>query len=209
MPLYKTLTPNDHTTVKIWKITESKDELFKNIELQPKHLQRVMGMKSELHQCGFLSVRHLLKSFGYSDLDLSYDTNGKPHLADKKHISITHSFNFSAVIISEKPVGIDIEKQRPKILKIVHKFIDFETRFIDTTNPLSINKLTVIWGAKEALYKIFNTVGLSFKQHILVLPFLLENGNTTAWINYFNTKTKFEIEFFEIENFYCVFAFPN
>ena len=28
MPLYKTITPNSQTTVKIWKITESYDDLM-------------------------------------------------------------------------------------------------------------------------------------------------------------------------------------
>ncbi|HXJ97349.1 MAG TPA: hypothetical protein VNJ50_00755, partial [Gelidibacter sp.] len=115
MPLYKTITPNSQTTVKIWKITESYDELIQPITLTDTCMQRVLSMKSEWHQRGFLSVRHLLAEFGYTDADLVYDNNGKPHLKDGKHISITHSFMFSGVIISDHEVGIDIEKQREKI----------------------------------------------------------------------------------------------
>ncbi|HNQ27892.1 MAG TPA: 4-phosphopantetheinyl transferase, partial [Aquaticitalea sp.] len=115
MPLYKTLNPNTFTTVKIWKITETYDELAKPVKLRKVSEERLKGMKSELHQRGFLSVRHLLAEFGYADEDLFYDDNGKPHLKDGKHISITHSFEFSAVIVSNNAVGIDIEKQREKI----------------------------------------------------------------------------------------------
>ncbi len=75
-------------------------------------------MKSGIHQCGFLSVRRLIAEFGYSDVDLLYDEHGKPHLEDGKYISITHSFNFCAVIVSDFKVGIDIEKQRPIITNI-------------------------------------------------------------------------------------------
>ena len=96
MPLYKTLNPNSQTVVKIWKITESYDELMQPITLRSECMNRVLGMKSELHQRGFLSVRHLLAEFGYTDADLFYDANGKPHLKDGKYISITHSFTFSA-----------------------------------------------------------------------------------------------------------------
>ncbi len=131
MPLYKTITPNSQTTVKIWKITESFDELMQPVSLKPKSLERVLGMKSDLHQRGFLSVRHLLAAFGYEDADLFYDENGKPHLKDGKHISITHSFNFSAVIVSDLIIGIDIEKQRDKITIIAHKFIDYEFNYLD------------------------------------------------------------------------------
>jgi phosphopantetheinyl transferase len=107
-------------------------------------------MKSELHQRGFLSVRHLLNEAGYSDADLYYNENGKPHLKDGKHISITHSFTFSAIIISNIEVGIDIEKNRDKIKIIQHKFVNFEKGFIHK-NDNYIEQLTVIWGAKESL----------------------------------------------------------
>ncbi len=112
MPLYKTITPNSQTTVKIWKITESYEALMQPITLRDECMTRVLGMKSDLHKRGFLSVRHLLAEFGYTDADLFYDQNGKPHLKDGKYISITHSFGFSGVIISDHEVGIDIEKQR-------------------------------------------------------------------------------------------------
>src|SRR5690606_18134587 len=112
MPLYKTITTNSQTTVKIWQITESYEELMRPITLRDECMTRVLGMKSELHQRGFLSVRHLLAEFGYTDHDLYYDENGKPHLKDGKHISITHSFQFSAIAISNQEIGIDIEKQR-------------------------------------------------------------------------------------------------
>ena len=42
-------------------------------------------------------------------------------------ISITHSFDYAAIIVSDKPVGIDIEKVRSKITRIVKKFIGFES----------------------------------------------------------------------------------
>ena len=80
MPLFKTLKPNSQTIVKIWQITESYDELIDEIKLKPESRLRVENMKSGIHQCGFLSVRHLLAEFGYTDFDLSYDNFGKPHL---------------------------------------------------------------------------------------------------------------------------------
>ena len=53
MPLYKTLNPNSQTTVKIWKISESYDDLLNPITLKPENMNRVLGMKSELHNAGF------------------------------------------------------------------------------------------------------------------------------------------------------------
>ena len=206
MPLYKSITPNSQTHVKIWKITESYHDLFHSIELTPKNLDRVLGMKSELHQRGFLSVRHLLGQFGYSDEDLFYDENGKPHLKDGKHISITHSFIFSAVIISDHVVGIDIEKQRNKITIIAHKFVNYEFEYLVKEALDYIKELTVIWCVKESLYKLFATPGLSFREHCLVIPFSISDESTLAWIIYEEGKYRYNINFLEFEGFTCAYA---
>lgn len=206
MPLYKTITPNSQTIVKIWKISESYKDLIKNSNLKPESLERVLGMKSELHQRGFLSVRHLLAAFGYNDEDLFYNDNGKPHLKDGKQISITHSFNFSAVIVSDTIVGIDIEKQRDKITIIAHKFIDYEFDYLNKNDKHYIKKLTTIWCVKESLYKLFATPGLSFKQHCLVIPFMISDEQTMAWIDYEDKKHRYNIHFLEFEGFTCAYA---
>jgi 4'-phosphopantetheinyl transferase EntD len=208
MPLYKSISVNSQTTVKIWKIEESYNDLFQPLDLKPQSLERVLGMKSELHQRGFLSVRHLLREFGYTDQDLFYDANGKPHLKDGKHISITHSFTFSGVIISDKEVGIDIEKQREKINVISHKFVDYEFNYLDKNSEDYINKLTVIWGVKESLYKLFATPGMLFKEHFLVIPFTLQDGNTIAWIDYGDKKYRYNTAFLEFEGFTCAYVIP-
>lgn len=206
MPLYKTITPNSQTIVKIWKISESFNELMGPVKLKQESEQRVLKMKSGIHQCGFLSVRHLLAEFGYSDFDLYYDSNGKPHLKDGKHISITHSFNYSAVIVSDNEVGIDIEKQRPIISNIASKFVDYEFAYLKKDDLEYVNKLTVIWCAKESLYKLFATPGLSFKQHILVIPFTIDEASTVCWIDYYNKKNRFNTHFFEFDGFTCAYA---
>jgi len=206
MPLYKTIAPNSQTTVKVWKITESYKDLMKKVSLKPVALERVLGMKSELHQRGFLSVRHLLQEFGYSDSDLFYDENGKPHLKDGKQISITHSFNFSAVIVSDLIVGIDVEKQRDKISIIAHKFIDYELDYLKEDAADYIKELTAIWCVKESLYKLFCTPGLSFKQHCLVIPFSIDDNETVAWIDYEEKKYRYNISFLEFEGFTCAYA---
>jgi len=206
MPLYKTITPNSQTTVKIWKITESYNELLQPLDLKSNSLKRVLGMKSELHQRGFLSVRHLLRDFGYTDQDLYYDENGKPHLKDDRHISITHSFTFSAVIISDSEVGIDIEMQREKIGRIANKFVDYEFLYLKKDSDCYVRRLTVIWGIKESLYKLFATPGMLFKEHFLVIPFLINDQETISWIDFKKKKYRFNANFLEFEGFTCAYV---
>ena len=208
MPIYKTITVNKTTKVLIWKIEESLNDLSVGIKLTEKHQKRLDGMKSELHQRGFLSIRHLLKIAGYKDSDLIYDEFGKPHLKDGKHISITHSFTFSGIIISDNvPVGIDIEKQRDKIVKIAYKFtLIQEYRTIANHNAL-VTKLTVIWGAKESLYKVYGKKNLLFLDHIHIDEFFLDDGKTTGKINYGGKESTHNIYFIEFEEFICVYAY--
>jgi 4'-phosphopantetheinyl transferase EntD len=206
MPLYKTFTPNSQTTVKIWKITESYDELFQSLDLKPNSLERVLNMKSEWHQRGFLSVRHILRDLGYTDQDLYYDDIGKPHLKDGKCISITHSFLYSGVIVSDAEVGIDIEMQRDKIARIATKFIGYEFEYLKKESDIYVNELTIIWCIKESLYKLFATPGMIFKNHFLVIPFMVEDNETVAWIDFENKKHRYDTTFFEFEGFTCAYV---
>ncbi|MGM5469350.1 4'-phosphopantetheinyl transferase family protein [Flavobacteriaceae bacterium LMO-SS05] len=209
MPLYKTITPNSQTTVKIWRITESFEDLMQPLDLKPESLERVTGMKSEIHQRGFLSVRHLLHSFGYTDQDLFYDQCGKPHLRDGKCISITHSFIFSGVVVSDTEVGIDIEKEREKIGIIAHKFVGYELEYLNKEDKNYINKLTLIWCIKESLYKLFATPGMLFRDHFFVIPFMLEDGETISWIDYYGKKQRYQAQFLEFEGYACAFTLPS
>ncbi len=204
MPLYKTIQANSHTKIFVWKIEESFDDLIANIHLNSRSLDRISNMKSELHQRGFLSVRNLLKHAGYSDDELFYTDDGKPHLKNGKHISISHSFTFSTIIISNSEVGIDIEKNRDKILRIAHKFVDSENSFLTEDNL--IEQLTVIWGAKESLYKIHPDGGLLFKEHLPVEAFKLEDNKTKGWIKKDNFYENYDIYFEQIDGFTLVYA---
>ena len=123
MPIYRSIKANEHTAVYVWKIEETLAELLLDTPLKENSKARMQNMRSQVHQMGFLSVRHLLKAAGYSDFDLYYNEHGKPFLQDGKYISITHSHNFSGIIVSEHEVGIDIEKNRPKIVHIQDKFV--------------------------------------------------------------------------------------
>ena len=103
MPLYKSIAVDPETHVLIWEITESEEKLREAIELGANSAQRLLTMKSELHRRGYLSVRHLLAIAQYTDSDLSYTDHGKPILSDGVEISITHSYEFAAIILSAKP----------------------------------------------------------------------------------------------------------
>src|SRR5690554_2096030 len=146
MPFYKTITLNEHTTAYFWKITEDVTSLFRAVSMKDTSLFRYENMKSESHQKGFLAVRILLQHLGYTDYNLTYDETGKPHLKyevqstkyenenrspitqnpspNQKHISISHSHEFSCICISDEPMGIDMERIKEKTLRIACRYMD-------------------------------------------------------------------------------------
>lgn len=206
MPLYKRITVDEHTKVFIWKVEEPLTWLSEGIELTPNCQVRVDGMKSEIHQRGFMSIRHLLAEAGYVDQDLYYDDLGKPHLKDGKHISITHSFNFTGIIVSDEEVGIDIEMQRDKILKIANKFTPLEEYHTVANEEALIRKLTIVWGGKESIYKLMAEPGLGFLQHINITDFDFEATETTGTVLFKGEKSRFKLNFLEFAGFTCVYA---
>ncbi len=207
MPLYKSIKIEEAYQVYLWKITESETWLSKDIVLTPHCQSRYDGMKSELHRRGFLSIRHLLAQAGYCDADLYYDDNGKPHLKDGTHVSITHSFEFTGIILSKNiQVGIDIEKQREKIMRIAHRFTPVKEYRTMANEEAIIRKLTMVWGAKESIYKIMGMHGLSFLNHIRVSDFEMKAGETTASVLFKGIKASFQIRFMEFEGFTLAFA---
>ncbi|CAN1530035.1 Sfp Phosphopantetheinyl transferase [Flavobacteriaceae bacterium] len=214
MPLYKTInfsrSVGTTTQILVWKITESLSQLCNEVTLNATNTLRFNGMKSELHQRAFLSVRKLLQEKNYTDFDLEYDEFGKPHLKDGKYISISHSHEFSTIIISDQKAGIDIELQREKIIKIADKFVDYEFEFLNKQNQEEyIRKLTVIWGIKEAIFKIRSEIGISFKNHIQTKAFEMNEKSGIATLTFQNNAREFTFYFEEIEDFTLVYAFEK
>ena len=208
MPLHKILHINENTTAYFWHITEDVTSLFRAVSLRDTSLFRLEGMKSEEHQKGFLAVRMLLQHLGYTDYDLTYDEAGKPHLSDGKHISISHSHEFSCICISNKLMGIDLEKLKEKTLKIAPRFM--EVKHLENLSTLEqIEKSTVIWGVKESIFKIKNEKGISFPEHIFEAEFDLKEGKCEADLHFNNQIENFQIQFYNVEAYIFVCAFPK
>ncbi len=210
MPFYKKIEIDSKSTILIWKISESFTDLFRAVSLKDISLARLEGMKSESHQRGFLAVRMLLQQAGYTDFDLYYDEFGKPHLKDGTFISISHSFDFSVIVFSDKNIGIDLELRRDLVVKIARKFAEEEFVY-QAENSIEDfkSKLTVIWGVKEAVFKVRNEIGISFKDHVFVRPFEMNDNNTTALLDFNDLKREFIVYFTEIESYTLVWLWET
>ena len=208
MPLLKTIALNDYTQLFVWKITETFDVLFSSVALKDVSLARVESMKSESHQRGFLAVRRLLMEAGYSDFDLYYDEFGKPHLGNGKHISISHSHDFSVIVLSDVNVGADLEILKEKTLKLAPRYMDV-SHLENLSKSDELIKATVVWGIKESVFKIKNEIGISFKENIFEDDFNLEDKKCGVSLQFNNKTERFDIVFEFIENYVFVCAFSS
>lgn len=208
MPLLQIKELNKTTKLWVWKISETWDELFRSVALKDISLARLETMKSESHQKGFLSVRQLLMSAGYTDFDLYYDEFGKPHLTDGKHITISHSHEFSIIVISDELIGADLEVLKDKTLKIAPRFMEI-FHLEDLSYEEKMKKATVIWGIKESVFKIKNEPGISFPLHIFEQEFNLEDKKTVAELRFNNKIEYFDVVFDFIEDYVFVCAFEK
>ncbi|MEC8739540.1 MAG: 4'-phosphopantetheinyl transferase superfamily protein [Bacteroidota bacterium] len=102
-------------------------------------------------------------------IHLSKDSFGKPYLLDENcGIGISHSNNWVAVMKSKsKKVGIDVQLFSTKILGIVAKFASEK----EQTVPRNFNDLhwfTLLWAAKESVYKWHSKGGVNFREQIKI-----------------------------------------
>src|ERR1700761_1920732 len=117
---------DDDTEFAIWKIEEEADELYNQLQLdagEKAYYEKLRAGKRNLH---WLGTRVLLRKMLHTDeyIDCKVDEHGKPYLVNLPyHISLSHSFDYAAVMISKSPVGIDIEQVKDKVERIAHKFM--------------------------------------------------------------------------------------
>jgi len=160
------------STIYLWKITEHVNDL--GDLLMPYKSLALDGIEENLsnklwHHTHFLSTRILM--FKYAGLKTPVFKNefGKP-VHSSVHISITHSNEYAAIIVSDRnEVAIDLEKIDQRILRVGHKFINEKEMFFKEGE--SVMFTTLIWSAKETLYKLYSENRVIFKDELLIHPF--------------------------------------
>lgn len=178
MPIFFQHEVDSDTKLAIWKIEE--EESFFKVPLQR---DITHPHKRLQHLAGRFLLRHLFPDFPL-DLIKIADTR-KPYLDDEAyHFSISHCSDYAAAIISRnKRVGIDIEVPTPKAERIKHKFLHPEELAMvngewsmvneENGNVENCHKLTLLWSAKEAVFKWWSYGAVDFREMIRIEPFQL------------------------------------
>jgi 4'-phosphopantetheinyl transferase len=196
---------DDDTEFALWKIEETADELYKQLQLdetEKAYTKKLSKSKRYLHWLGTrVLLRKMLRTEEY--IDSKVDSHGKPYLVSLPyHISLSHSFDYAAVMISKtSPVGIDIEQIKEKVERIAHKFMrPEEIAFIEDRHK--IQQLYVCWCAKEAVYKCYGQKEVSFADNISLQPFTFQHHDMLrAKLHKREVNIDYEVGYLQYEDY--------
>ena len=212
MPLIYSFSENYNTKVMVWQQTESLSFFLEKIELDNSDTNILDGPNQQ-RQINGIVLKFLIQQLVGSAIPIKYkkDEYGKPYLInDTRYISVSHSKNVVAAIISDMPCGIDIQFSSDKTARIASKFIN-QNEF-DYINENKLDYYHIIWGAKEALYKSDGKRGLDFKRNLIISPFNINiNGSIVGEIKRENSSF-FKIKYRQInldEPYYLVYSIEN
>lgn len=175
----------------IWEISESVNELkalTKGVKLDQ--------IKSQKRKLEVLAVRTLLKEM-CGNVKLDYNEYGAPVLDNNKNISISHSKQLVAIIVSEFKSAIDIEIISKRILKIKDKFISTNDNINDSQKDL-----TIAWSTKECIFKWHQKGNINFKDDILIKSI----NHSSKKIEVSFDKNLFILNFIKINNHILVYV---
>ena len=191
MPFLKDFLINNSTKIILWKIIPG--------ELSDTHLseddKNLLKMrKGKNSREYFLAVRKLLENED-PELNIDYDSKGKPFLNKQKGISISHSNEMVAIAISnETHFGIDIQHKTDKIFKIKSKFLSKkEGKFLGKTDNMEF--LIKVWSAKESIFKALGKEGVSFLNDIEIDTSNDKDLFRAGYYKKDNIKIKFDLDF--------------
>jgi len=201
---------DENTEFAIWKIEEQAEDLYSQLQLNEHEKAYYVQLSAGKRSLHWLGTRVLLRKMLNTDeyIDCKVDEHGKPYLVNLPyHISLSHSFDYAAVMISKKhPVGIDIELIKEKVERIANKFMrKEELAFIGEKNR--IEQLYVCWCAKEAVYKCFGQKEVSFVNHILLDKFDLEaEGVVSVRLIKDETNISYGVGYLQFEDYMVGFV---
>lgn len=135
--------------------------------------QRVKQNADNMLVGAVLTKYMLLKYFGipFSLQHISYGLHGKPYLRDypNAQFNISHSGQFVACAVSDRPIGVDIQEIVPYRRDVAKRVFDQKVLLQIESSPDPSAEFTKFWTQKEAYLKMLG-IGLSGSLDKKALP---------------------------------------
>ncbi len=197
MPIYYQQNINDFTQLAVWKIEEAESFFTQKVTIQQ---QVTLPHKRLQHLAGRFLLPYLYPNFP-SDLIQIADTR-KPYLTNEAyHFSISHCGDYAAAIVSStQRVGVDVELVTHRVNKIRHKFLhpselsNWDIEALEEQEKF--RTLTLLWSAKEAMFKWWGRGDIDFSECMRVeKSTLLPSGILNARFQKDNFTASLELHY--------------
>lgn len=184
MPLHSIRPLPGGAHLGLWHLTETPAELWPQLAesaaYRPLLPARADGPRQAQWLAGRVLVQRMLAAVSLISVPLllQNDATGRPFLAEPglgPVVSLSHSGEWVAALLApaDAAVGVDVEVVRDKALRIARKFLNAEelaaTELLTTAYPDQATEVfSLLWSAKETLYKLAEKRGIIFRQNLLL-----------------------------------------
>lgn len=126
--------------------------------------QRAAHFGSVERRREYLSWRAVVRQELGREVEIDYNAHGAPILVGRtEHLSVAHGAGRVAVLIADRPCGIDIERWGRNFDRVADRILSEEERQLGGDDP---HFTAIAWCAKEALYKVAGERGISLRDEL-------------------------------------------
>lgn len=185
MPLHSISPLPGGPLLGLWHLTETPADLWPQLadaaDYAPLLPARADGPRQAQWLASRVLVQQLLVAAGVPSATLRNDEAGRPFLLGPvaaPSVSISHSGEWAAALLAPAgtAVGIDVEVVRDKAQRIARKFLnEQELAAVESislagspTSTASQELFSLLWSAKETLYKLAGQRGIIFRENLLL-----------------------------------------
>jgi len=211
MPLHSLQRLSPTAVLGLWHLTETAAELWPTLPRGEAYRALSPATADATRQAQWLAgralVHRLLADPGVAtaaapaDLVLQNDDTGRPWLAGAAGslvVSLSHSGHWVAAVLARGGrAGVDVEIVRDKAQRLAGKFLNptewDRSRALTQHLPATAasTHYTLLWSAKETLYKLAAQRGILFRQQLLLDSFVpQESGEIPATLVLAATRSR-------------------
>lgn len=128
-------------------------------------LSYVEQFGSAKRRCEVLAWRAMVRRELGADVAISHNDYGAPQVdVPDTYISISHSREMVALLVSDSPCAVDVEHTSRNFRNVAAKYLSSEEQLLASRYDL----FAEMWCAKEALYKYHQRGGLDYVTQITI-----------------------------------------
>lgn len=205
VPIANAPIANAEVRVFLWHHTFNRQSLIKIAETNyPNITKKIETALCDKRFIEKLSIQMLIHQVFGALTELSHYPTGRPFLSTNEYeISISHTKNVYALSVSSQRHGIDIELFNKKTIDVAKTYVnECEKKWLCKNEQNKINQHTALWCIKEAVYKLYDQPGLSFKSDIIACPKDIHTYHINLPL--LNKKCSVHLQFYEA--FACAIA---